>query len=387
MKVLHLDVSTGAAGDMLSAALLELFEDREAALAQLNAMGVPGVEFSAEPVTKHGIAGTHLRVCYQGEEEGLPDARHSHTHHRHLADVTEIIMGLNLPDAVKRDACDVYCSIAEAESAVHGEPVEAVHFHELGMMDAIADVSAACLLKHLLDVERVTATPVCTGFGTVRCAHGLLPIPAPATARLLEGLPCFAGDMEGELCTPTGAALVRHLAQDFGPLPQMTLLKTGAGMGLKDFPALSAVRAYLGEVEETILELSCNVDDMSPEAVGFAIAELLRLGAPDAYYMPIGMKKNRPGVILSCLCRAEQRDEMVRAIFRHTTTLGIRETLCRRYVLRRDERIEQTPFGPVRVKRSEGYGVTREKAEFDDLSRIARDADLTLEEARELLHE
>ena len=384
MKVLHLDVSTGAAGDMLSAALLELFEDREAALTRLNAMGIPGVEFAAEPVTKHGIAGTHLRVRYQGEEEGREHGRHDHPH-RHLADVAAIIAGLDLPDEVKRDALAVYRSVAEAESAVHGEPVEAVHFHELGMMDAIADVSAACLLKHLLGVERVTATSVCTGFGTVRCAHGLLPVPAPATARLLEGLPCFAGSMEGELCTPTGAALVRHLAQDFGPMPAMTLLKTGSGMGLKDFPALSAVRAYLGEVEETILELSCNVDDMSPEAVGFAIAELLRLGAPDAYYTPIGMKKNRPGVILSCLCRAEQRDEMVRAMFRHTTTLGIRETLCRRYVLRRGERIEETPYGPVRVKRSEGYGVVREKAEFDDLSRIARDADLTLEQARELI--
>ena len=385
MKLLHLDVSTGAAGDMLSAALLELFEDRAAALARLNDMGIPGVAFSAEPVTKHSLAGTHLRVRFRGEEEGHERAQHDHTHHRHLADVAEIIAGLNLPEEVKRDALAVYRSVAAAESAVHGEPVDEVHFHELGMMDAIADVCAACLLTHLLGVERVTATRVCTGFGTVRCAHGLLPVPAPATARLLEGLPCFAGTMEGELCTPTGAALVRHLAQDYGPLPPMRMIRTGVGMGMKDFPALSAVRTFLGEAEETILELSCNVDDMSPEAVGFAIEELLRLGAPDAYYTPIGMKKNRPGVILTCLCRAEQRDEMVRAMFRHTTTLGIRETLCRRYVLRRAERTEQTPYGPVRVKRSEGYGVEREKAEYEDLRRIARDADLTLEEARKLI--
>lgn len=383
MKTLFLDVSTGAAGDMISAALLELFDDRAAALARLNDMHIPGVEFQTEAVTKHAITGTHLRVLYRGEEED-GHTGHGH-HHRHLADVAEIIGGLNLPDAVKRDALCVYRSVAEAESAVHGETVEAVHFHELGMMDAIADVSAACLLKHLLGVGHVTATRVCTGFGTVRCAHGLLPVPAPATARLLEGVPCFAGDMEGELCTPTGAALVKHFAQDFGQLPPMRIDKTGVGMGQKDFPHLSAVRAFLGETEETILELSCNVDDMSPEAVGFAIDELLRLGAPDAYYTSIGMKKNRPGVILTCLCREAQRDEMVRAMFRHTTTLGIRETLCRRYVLRRGEETVETPYGPVRVKRSEGYGVQREKAEFDDLKRIAREADLTLEEARELI--
>ena len=165
----------------------------------------------------------------------------------------------------------------------------------------------------------------------------------------------------------------------------MTAERIGYGMGKKDFPRLSAVRAVLGETEETIVELSCNVDDMSPEAVGFAIAELLRLGAPDAYYTPIGMKKNRPGVILTCLCREDQRDEMVRALFRHTTTLGIRETLCRRYVLRRAERMVETPYGPVRVKRSEGYGVEREKAEYDDLARIAREEGITLDEARELL--
>ena len=186
--------------------------------------------------------------------------------------------------------------------------------------------------------------------------------------------------MEGMHCQPPTKRCTIRSNQ-----PPMTAERVGLGMGKKDFPKLSAVRAVLGETEETIVELSCNVDDMSPEAVGFAIEELLRLGAPDAYYTPIGMKKNRPGVILTCLCRTEQRDEMVRAMFRHTTTLGIRETLCRRYVLRRGEEVRETPYGPVRVKRSEGYGVTREKAEFEDLKRIARDADLTLREALELI--
>ena len=382
MKELYLDVSTGAAGDMISAALLELFPDRDAMVARLNAIGIPGVTFAAERAEKHSVIGTHLAVRWNGEEEG--DGDH-HSHHRHLADVTHIVSRLDLPETVKENVNAVYRSVAEAESAVHGEAVSEVHFHELGMMDAIADISAVCLMVHALGAERITASPVCTGYGEVRCAHGLLPVPAPATALLLKDLPSFAGDMEGELCTPTGAALVKHFAQTCGRQPLMTAERVGYGMGKKSFPKLSAVRAVLGTTEETIIELSCNVDDMSPEAVGFAIEELLRLGAPDAYYTPIGMKKNRPGVILTCLCREDQRDEMVRAIFRHTTTLGIRETLCRRYVLRRAERTVETPYGPVRVKRAEGYGVEREKAEYDDLKRIARDADMTLDEARGLI--
>ena len=391
MRALFLDVSAGAAGDMLSAALLELCQDRDAMLARLNAAKIPGVTFFAQRVEKHGVVGTHLTVLFRGEEEeqGVPGAHpHHHAHaHRGMFEIREIVAGLDVPETVRRDVLAVYQEIAEAEAEVHGTTMEHIHFHELGSMDAIADITAACLILHELRPEHITASPVCTGFGEILCAHGRLPVPAPATARILRGVPSFAGDMEGELCTPTGAALIKHFAQSYSRQPAMTAERIGYGMGKKDFPKLSAVRAVLGSVEETIVELSCNVDDMSPEAVGFAIEELLRLGAPDAYYTPIGMKKNRPGVILTCLCREDQRDEMVRALFRHTTTLGIRETLCRRYVLRRAERTIETPYGPVRVKRSEGYGVEREKAEFDDLRRIAREADLTLDEARELLYE
>lgn len=391
MRALFLDVSAGAAGDMLSAALLELCQDRDAMLARLNAAKIPGVTFSAQRVEKHGVVGTHLTVLFRGEEEeqGVPDAHpHHHAHvHRGMFEIREIVAGLDVPETVRRDVLAVYQEIAEAEAEVHGTTMEHIHFHELGSMDAIADITAACLILHELRPEHITASPVCTGFGEILCAHGRLSVPAPATARILRGVPSLAGDMEGELCTPTGAALIKHFAQTYSRQPAMTAERIGYGMGKKDFPKLSAVRAVLGSVEETIVELSCNVDDMSPEAVGFAIEELLRLGAPDAYYTPIGMKKNRPGVILTCLCREDQRDEMVRALFRHTTTLGIRETLCRRYVLRRAERMVETPYGPVRVKRSEGYGVEREKAEFDDLRRIAREADLTLDEARELLYE
>ena len=222
--------------------------------------------------------------------------------------------------------------------------------------------------------------------GSIR-GHSSEKVGAPATARLLEGIPCYAGEFNGELCTPTGVALAKSFASRFCQMPLMTVSAEGYGFGKKDFGRLSCVRAVLGDCDEQMIELCCNVDDMSPEAVGFAIDELLRAGAPDAWYEPIGMKKNRPGILLCCLCREAQREEMLRLMFRHTTTLGVRETLCRRYVLKRREALLTTPCGPVRVKHSEGWGVERRKAEFDDLARIARESGLSLAEAEELLHE
>ncbi len=385
MKELYIDASRGLAGDMLGAALLELFDDPTAMIEKLNAIGIPGVFYRLEKATSYAIAGSHLHVEYLGEEEDH-NVHHGH-HHRSLGDIVAIIDGLDLPVRLKEQLFAVYHAIAEAEAKVHGTEVELVHFHELGAMDAVADITAACYLADALNVERITVSPVCTGYGNVRAAHGVMPVPAPATARLLEGVPCFAGQIEGELCTPTGAALVRYLANSFGQMPSMTPLAEGYGLGHKDFGQLSCVRTILGVTDESIIELCCNVDDMSPEAVGFAIEELLHGGAVDAWYEPIGMKKTRPGLLLSCLCREEKRDEIVRLLFKLTTTIGIRETLCRRYVLRRKEEIIHTAYGPVRRKISEGYGVERRKTEYDDLSRIAREQDLSLRELEELLYD
>lgn len=385
MKELYIDASRGLAGDMLGASLLELFDDPSAMVEKLNNVGIPGVFYRLEKATSYAIAGSHLHVEYLGEEEGHNE-HHGH-HHRTLGDISGILDGLNLSDRLKEQVRAVYRSIAVAEAKVHGTEVELVHFHELGAMDAVADIMAACYLVDALQVDRVTVSPVCTGYGSVRAAHGVMPVPAPATARLLEGISCFAGQIEGELCTPTGAALVRYLANSFDQMPSMTPLAEGYGLGHKDFGQLSCVRTILGVTDESIIELCCNVDDMSPEAVGFAIEELLHGGAVDAWYEPIGMKKTRPGLLLSCLCREEKRDEIVRLLFKLTTTIGIRETLCRRYVLRRKEEIIHTPYGPVRRKISEGYGVERRKTEYDDLSRIAREQDLSLRELEELLHD
>lgn len=384
MRELFINARDGAAGDMLSAALLELCPDRVDMLNRLNSLGIPGVVYSAERKESYSIVGTHMNVTVNGEEEG-EEHHHEHHHHHGMTDINAVVDELNMPDKVKNDVKAVYHIIAEAEAEVHGCEVENIHFHELGTMDAVADISAVCFMLDALKIERVTCSPVCTGYGKVKCAHGLLPIPAPATAKILRGIPAFEGTVEGERCTPTGAAIIKYFSESFSAMPEMTSKAAGYGIGKKDFGVFNAVCVTLGESEETAIELRCNVDDMSPEDIGFAIEMLLKAGAPDAYYIPVGMKKNRPGIILGCICRESQRDEMVRLIFKHTTTIGIRETLCQRYVLKRRGEVRETPYGEVRVKLSEGYGVEKLKAEYDDLAKIASKEDVSIEEIRSLI--
>ena len=395
MKVIYLDCSMGAAGDMLMAALYELLEDKQAFLDMMRSLGLPGIEISAEPAVKCGITGTHMKVLVHGSEEldALHDHLHEHAHehshdhehHHHtgLHEIEHLLSHLDLPQTVRDDALAVYHRIAEAESKVHGRPVDQIHFHEVGTLDALADVVGVCLLMHLLAPEKVYASSVHVGSGQVRCAHGILPVPAPATALLLSGVPIYGGAIQGELCTPTGAALLTHFVTKFGELPAMRLLKSGYGMGTKDFPAANCVRAMLGEQDapaEEILELSCNLDDCTGEAIGFAMERLLDAGALDVYWTSVGMKKNRPGILLTCMCRPLDREKMVELLFRHTTTLGVRESAFRRYTLSRESKTIQTPDGDIRVKVSTGYGVAREKPEFDDLAKIARETGKSLSE-------
>lgn len=411
MRTIYLDCSMGAAGDMLMAALLELLPEKDTFLQKMQSLGLPGLEISAEPSVKCGITGTHMRVLIHGEEEGhphehaaeahahshadAPEAAHAHVHvhphhHTDLNELTHRISHLNVSEAVRSNILAVYQSIADAESRVHGVPVEQIHFHEVGSLDALADVTGVCLLMELLAPEQVLASPVHVGSGQVRCAHGILPVPAPATALLLEGIPIYGGSIRGELCTPTGAALLRRFVTRFGPLPPMRVEKTGYGMGTKDFEAANCVRAMLGQTEESaghILELACNLDDMTPEAVGFAMEQLFAAGALDVYTTPIGMKKNRPGVLLTCMCREDDREAMLRTIFRHTSTLGVRVSVCDRYTLSRRQYAVQTPDGEIRVKESSGWGVLRRKAEFEDLARIARQTGKSIAEVLDTIPE
>ena len=480
MKTLYIECNMGVAGDILMSALLELLgaDEQQAFLKRMNGLRIPGVEFSAEKAVKCGITGTHVRVLIDGEEEGHEHAHHHHDHGHHhehdhhhdhehhhdydhdhhddhehghghshdhdhdhdhnhghdhdhahhgLADIRSIIEGMDVPEKVKKDALAVYDLIARAESTVHGETMEHIHFHEVGSLDAVADVVGNCMLLDMIGADRIAVSPIHVGSGSVKCAHGILPVPAPATALILSGMPIYSGEVCGELCTPTGAALLRHFGQSFGPMPVMTIEKAGYGMGTRDFGNVAnCVRVLLGETAEgaaagvcsnagsvsrsaegpvdgfgteptdanaagpgntptEILELACNLDDMTGEEIGFAMERLLEAGALDVYTQSITMKKSRPAVILTALIRPSDQEKMTELFFRYTTTVGIRFRPWERTVLRRETVIRQTLWGPVRVKRCSGYGCEKEKAEYDDLARIAREQGLSIEQVKEQL--
>ncbi|MBR1407604.1 MAG: nickel pincer cofactor biosynthesis protein LarC [Clostridia bacterium] len=421
MRILYLECAMGAAGDMLMAALLELTGDREGFIRRMNALGLPGVRVEAEEAVRCGITGTHIRVEVQGEEETSRDVHdgpeHSHEHghedehphahghsheeeyghHRHhhhahtsLKDVEAVIDSLPVSGKVKADAKAVYALIAEAESHVHRRPVSDIHFHEVGTMDAVADVVGVCLLMEEIGAESVLASPVHVGSGQVRCMHGILPVPAPATEYLLRGIPSYGGRVQGELCTPTGAALLRHFVTRFGNRPVMRTEAVGYGMGQKEFEQANCVRAFLGESEggrEEITRLECNLDDMTGEDVAFAMEQLFKAGARDVYTQAIGMKKSRPGLQLNVICLPQDADSLAAVMMRHTTTLGIRRMDMSRYVLQRSTKTVRTAVGPVRVKTASGMGVQRRKAEYDDLAALAEAKGLSLEEVREALHD
>lgn len=416
MKTLYLECNMGAAGDMLMAALLELHPDPEDFLRRLNSLGIPGVEVVRESAVKCGITGTHISVTVHGDEEESLDVPVGHTHshdhdspirlrplshshdhghghdhshgHTGLTEIEALLTSLPLSDKVRADALAVYTLIAQAEGKAHGRPVEQVHFHEVGNMDAVADVVGVCLLMEELGPARVTASPVHVGSGQVKCAHGILPVPAPATAHILMGIPTYGGQIRGELCTPTGAALLRHFAASFGDRPMMAVESIGYGMGKKDFPVANCVRAFLGAEaagEGGIVELCCNLDDMTGEELGFALETLMDQGALDVFITPIQMKKSRPGHLLSCLCAPRDEARMAKLMLRHTTTFGVRSRPWRRHILERRVETAQTPWGPVKVKEGSGHGASKRKAEYEDLARLAREHGLSLAEVKETL--
>ena len=426
MKILYLDLGMGAAGDMLTAALYELINNKEDFINEINAAGIPGTEIKAGRAVRCGICGTHMQVITDGQKECSTDAgheyfrdehEHSHEHsagsagrhhpHRTMAEIEAIIDALKISDKAKSDVKAVYKIIAQAESRAHGVEVSQIHFHEVGMMDAVADITAACCLMEKLSPDKIIASPVCTGFGHVHSGHGVIPVPAPAAAFILEDLPSYEGDTEAELCTPTGAALVKYFADEFGRMPVMFSKKTGYGMGTKNLEKCNVLRAVFGEgtplngkiytskdvytseeaeirgEKDKIIEFSLTVDDMTGEEIGFACERLFEAGALDVYTQPVFMKKNRPGIVMDVLVKESERDKIISAIFRYTSTLGIREALCERYILKRRTEIVETEFGPVRKKISEGCGARTEKFEYEDLSEAAVKSGLGIREIKE----
>ena len=442
MKTLYIECNMGVAGDMLMGALYELCDQKEKFLSDMNQAFAPyGVTLSAEPAVKCGISGTHMRVAVHGEEEHshdvLPehvhenghihahehihdedthmhahehshdnDSHHEHTHahehhhthaHTSYTQILEQIHTLPFPSSVKNSAAAVYRLIGEAESKVHHSTLDQIHFHEVGSIDALVDVTGCAYLLFLLAPETILCSPVHVGSGFVHCAHGTLPVPAPATAELLKGIPFYSGNIPGELCTPTGAAVLKHFVTSFKTMPSMSVSEIGYGMGTKDFAAVNCVRVFLGEssatsktvpsFDDSVLSISCNLDDMTGEAVGFATELLLQAGALDVYTIPIQMKKNRPGILLTCICEPKDRERLTSLFFLHTTTRGVRYQMFDRAKLTSEIETCHLAYGDVRIKKSSGYGVQKEKAEFEDLKAISagHDYEVSLDQIRKTI--
>jgi len=379
MNILSIECNMGAAGDMLAAALYELLspEEKNIFLTEFQALCLPGIRLEPVSAQKCGIFGTHMNVFYHDNEED----NHTHTHHHHshphfsYQDMVQLISHLSLPEQIKQNSTAIFEYIAIAESQIHQTTIEQIHFHEIGTMDAIADVVACCMLFNRLAVDKIYCTPIHTGFGFIQCAHGILPVPAPATALILSGIPIVAGQIEGELCTPTGAAILRHFVNEFSSIPPMTIDKIGYGMGKKDFPAANCVRIFLGKVQEkfssSITKLECNIDDMIGEDLGYAMEQLFSKGALDVFFTSVQMKKNRPGHLITCLCKNEDKDSFIQLLFLHTTTRGIRIQQIQRAVMHSHINTLETSDGTIHLKCNTYEHIQRSKIEYEDLKEIA----------------
>ncbi len=346
MSTLWIDASAGAAGDMICAALLDAGGELEALTGALEPLPLGPWSLHTERVVRRGMAALHLVV-----EDPTPEVHP----HRAWADIRALIEGADLPERARSRALAVFTRLAKAEARVHGTEVEAVRFHEVGALDSILDILGACLLLEQLHVDRIVATPLPLGGGTVKTAHGLLPVPVPAVRELLEGWPAAQDGRQGELVTPTGAALITTLAEP-GPMPSMTPSSTGTGAGTRDpRDRANVLRVVLGEpaaapLTDRVEVLEAQVDDMPGEWVPPCLDALLAAGALDAWATPVLMKKGRPGLLLGALAPPQLGDRVAEAMVRHATTFGVRRRTSSRTVLDRHSETVDTPFGPVRVK-------------------------------------
>lgn len=373
MKALYFDCFSGASGDMIVGALLDAGASFDRLRKALDTLGVPGYTVSAEKILKRGISATQFRVVVDPNIPKPP---------RHLRHIIEIIEQGDLPAAVKSASAETFRRIAEAEAQVHNTTVEKIHFHEVGAIDAIVDVVGAHVALHDLGVERVEVSPLPVGGGTVTCDHGVLPVPAPATAILLKNVPTYGGDLEGEFVTPTGAALITQMAVRYGLMPAMTVEAVGYGSGTRDLAdRANVLRVLVGQVaapmpaSETITVIETNVDDMSPELLPPLVADLLEAGARDAFLTPVLGKKGRPAHLITVLCDSVKASQMAALLFRGSTTLGIRIRTENRICLDRQWKTVKTPWGEVRIKigRFEGR-ITVAAPEFEDCRRLAEEA-------------
>ncbi|MFQ3582000.1 nickel pincer cofactor biosynthesis protein LarC [Chloracidobacterium validum] len=380
---IHFDAFAGASGDMIIGALLDAGASFEQLQADLATLRLEGYTLSLQRVKRAAIdcAKFDVTVTAAQPPSHAPHHDHRHDHHgRGFREIATILESADLSARVKDRAKAVFWRLAEVEGRVHGIPPEAVHFHEVGAVDAIVDIVGACLCFEQLGVEHFTSAPLRTGFGLIACAHGQYPIPAPGTAELLKGVPWYAGDIEGEFTTPTGAAIITTLCQHYTPAPTFTVTHIGYGAGTRDTHHLpNALRVFLGgaasaagEAQQVISMLEANLDDQSPQQLGYVMEQLLAAGALDVFFTPIHMKKNRPAVLLTVLSRPEDESRLAEIIFRETTTLGIRTRQTARYTLPRRQVQVTTAVGQVRVKVATlADGTEKISPEYEDCRHLA----------------
>ncbi len=418
--MLYIECKAGAAGDMIMGALFEICSEKDKFIELMNGCGITGVRVSAEKSVKCGISGTKMRVLINGDEE-FPAGGHFHehdhkdshahddshenhhehshddsheNHHEHSHDdshknhnekhhshgmgmegICSLITGLRLDERVKDDAINIYKIIAEAEAKVHGSDIEHIHFHEVGTLDAVADVVGCSLLIHMINPDKIIVSPINTGGGYVKCAHGLLPVPAPATAEILKGIPAYDSGADCELCTPTGAAVLKYFADSFGARPIMSINKIGSGMGTRELEFANCVRVFsaneYGRDGDKVLVISANVDDMTGEQLGFAREIFEDNGALDVTVIPVYMKKNRPGIIIQCVCRPEDEDLFTRLFFRYTSTRGVRYSFCRRSMMKSGFYDADTEYGRIRIKTNTYCDIKKSKPEYESVKAAA----------------
>ena len=380
MKIAYFDCFSGAAGDMILGALIDAGLALDDLEKQLAGLPVAGYSLTAEKVARSGISGTKFTVHQEH--------KHHQQHGRHLPEILDMIEESSLPDAAKTNAAKIFRRLAVAEGQVHGKPPEAVHFHEVGAIDSIIDIVGAAAALSLLGIERVYCSPFRVGTGTIRCAHGEIPVPAPATANLLQGFPVIQTPVETELTTPSGAAILSTLAESVGPMPSCRVTSVGYGAGSRDIEGRpNVLRVFIGHTAPDGLEsdvvqiIEANVDDMSPEFFGGILARLLDAGALDATVAPVQMKKGRPGFLISAIVPPGLADAVQEIFFRETTTFGVRILEARRSKLAREIRQVETPLGTVRIKIGTLAGkIIRVKPEHDDCARLAAERGLPFAE-------
>ena len=327
-------------------------------------------------------------VEYHSHEYMQHGKCHTHHHHSHMGyeEVVSIIDTLDFSENVKKHSKAIYRLIGEAEAKVHETTIEHIHFHEVGTKDAIVDVIGCVYLLELLDIDEILCSQIAVGSGTVTCAHGILPVPAPATVEILKGIPIYSGNIKSELCTPTGASILKHYGKTFGEMPTINIEKIGYGFGKKEFESINCVRVFLGERKEEgefVWEMSCNLDDMTPEEIGYATTILFKNGALDVYTTPIMMKKNRLATMITCLCKEKERELLSDLLLKYTTTLGIRYHKVERKTLNYTIEEIETSYGKIKVKKSCGHGITKEKLEYDDISRVCEEYHIPLHVLKE----